>query len=176
MLLRRPVRHGVLWLAICGLSAIPSFWMAVHEQANIPAMLVGISLFVVAYSFVSISLSGWIQQRKVVCRAIQAGFGFRLILSAISVVALMLNVPDGMKMLLLHDGISGQIALVQAKHMFGLLSYDRIEGHAGVTFVATVLQGMLLNLLLLPVMTVFYVGLKLFVTFAAIMSPKGETA
>lgn len=171
----RLVRHGVLWLVICSVAAIPSFWMALSVQANIPAMIVGVLLFVLVYTLVSTSsFSDWIKRKRVMFRAVQLGFGLRLVLSAIAVLSIVMNIPDSMKMTMLHDGMTGQIALESAKHVFGYSVLDKIDEHMGITFIATLLQGVLLNLLLLVAMAIFYGVLKLFVTIAAILSPKGE--
>lgn len=169
-------RYAALWLVICGGSAVPSFWMAMTIQASLPAMIAGVLVFVVGYTVLSCSsLYAHLKQKKHLFRAFRAGFAFRLILSVLSLLALLADDADMMEFILLHDGVSGQIAVETAKRLFNLSAGDPLDGRHAVTFVATLLQGLLLNAIVLLTILVFYSILKMCVWMVARLCPKGET-
>lgn len=167
-------RHAALWLVICGCSAVPSFWMAMTIQASVPAMILGVLAFVVGYTVLSCSpLYVHLKQKTHLYRAFRIGFAFRIILSVLSLLALLADDADMMKFILLHDGVTGQIALETAKGLFKLSAGDPLDGRHAVAFVATLLQGLVLNAIVLLTILVFYSILKLCAWIGA-KRPKGE--
>lgn len=147
------VRRLLLWTVVCCVSAAPSFVLA-SDGFDRPAMVLGVALFVLAYTAVT-STAGFqrFHDRPFVRRTLYIGYGTRLLLS----VAFPLGVGADMMPGMLSIGIVRGMGL--EPHGF--------EG----TLATTVVQGTLLNLLLAFFMAGVYGVQKAFM--APPPAPKG---
>ncbi len=128
----------VIWTVICTVSAAPSFLLAFSEF-DLGAMVCGIGVFILAYTVVTgTETFRRCEAMAFVERTLYAGFGLRIMLTAV--------VPAGLVVDLLVGAISIQITR-------GLFADS--EGFA-CTFVTTLVQGALLNVALFIVMAVLY--------------------
>ena len=145
------VMNAILWSAICGLSAVPSaVWALGFNDLSFDgwAILVGLAPFIVAYAVAP--NTPWFPKlaaQPFVRRTLKIGFGIRL---AISVIF-----PLGM----------------YADYPTGRFCFEFIESHMpssfvpvgpgsnvlfGATLLITLLQGVLLNLILITLMAVVW--------------------
>jgi hypothetical protein len=85
------LRQLMIWTVVCGLSAGPSFVIALggfDDPAEILAMLAGIGCFIVGYA--AVSSTRWAQRRRrrpFVLTTLKIGYGTRIFLSAASALA-----------------------------------------------------------------------------------------
>jgi hypothetical protein len=138
------IRRFVLWTIVCGVSAAPSFMWASHEFDE-EAMVVGVALFVLAYTAISCTPAfERFYHRPFVRRTLHIGYGVR--------VGLSIAFPIGMG----------------ADMMPGLLSVGFVERMLGNardftgTLATTIVQGTLLNIILLLFMAIVYAVQKTF--------------
>jgi hypothetical protein len=84
-----------LWSAVCIISAIPSFYWALEVRANIPAMLVGIVLFIFGYTAITSSDFYKKQKQKIFWfAAMKLAFKVRIFYSLLSIATIILFAPN----------------------------------------------------------------------------------
>lgn len=142
--------HFLVWTLVCYLSAIPSFLLGIiafDKPHEVIAMLLGILVFVVAYTMVS--SSAWfarLQQIPQLYTAFKAGFVLRIIASIVY--------PLGQA----SDIYLGVLAL-------GIVDYvwdtDAERWATLAIFLATLVQGVLLNIVLSMIIGFIFVVLRL---------------
>jgi hypothetical protein len=133
------VRRLVLWTFLCGVSAIPSFYVGSHEF-DTRAMLVGVGVFSVAYTLFT-STTGFrrFAERPSVRRTLYIGYGTRIGISVLYPVGMAADLIPGF----LSVGIVGGLG-IDPKTFAG-------------TLLATLVQGTLLNIILSVYMAVVFV-------------------
>lgn len=137
-----------LWSTICIVSAVPSFFfgaMAYEEPDHIIAMLAGILLFIMLYTWVT--GADWFQRfrrRLFVDRTLKIGFGTRIFLS--------IAFPIGMY----PDILCGTISILLVAG-----DYRRVA-FASQVFLITIVQGLILNIVLSIYMLVVWCVQRLF--------------
>jgi hypothetical protein len=146
----------VLWTIVCGTSAIPSFLIAQDEGHDVAAMVSGVGLFIVAYTVVSSlpvvqRIKGWPHIRTTLI----IGYSVR--------VGVSVFFPAGFAI----DLLPGMMAVGFAESL-GLAP----RGFAG-TLVATLVQGILLNILLGIFMAAVYAILRATRTPPDALQPRG---
>ena len=83
-----------LWCFVCILSAAPSFYWALQIKANIPAMLVGISLFIIGYTAITSSdFYKKLKQKPFLFKALRWAFKIRVFYSIISIPCIIIPKP-----------------------------------------------------------------------------------
>ena len=150
----RPLRALGRWTLICSVSAAPSFFWGCglhHGFQHIVAMLAGILVFVLAYTAVECTryYHQIISLPHVHLTAL-IGYGTRILISLIFPIGLTIDMFTGIISVSLVDSLLG--------------SGTRLESTAPVSavsvFLTTVVQGVLLNLMLLAYMFIVYAGLR----------------
>ncbi len=127
-----------LWTLVCTVSAAPSFYLGV-KYFNLVAMVGGVAIFILAYTVVTgTEVFQWVSERRFVRRTLLIGYGTR--------VAISLALPIGLYV----DRFPGMVSTLLVEHFLG-----DPETFAG-SLAATLLQGALLNVLLLLFMTTIY--------------------
>lgn len=185
-------KYFLIWLGICYLSAVPSFYLASSENHSILAMLLGIMLFVLGYTIVcSSSFYDWIKSHKIIYRSLKFSFVIRLLISIFALISIVSQVDD---FTAIFDGNLGHITSpnkddvipsfafilsIYIDGLAGILTYSLIEGLTGlnlmeysgmrqqtvdevsaqslqigfmITLLATIIQGILLNIVILLIM------------------------
>jgi hypothetical protein len=148
-----PAQFGI-WTFVCILSAAPSFFMGgmIHSKpSQIAAMATGVLLFIVAYTL--IGSSKWAKRarrNRVFRRTVQIGYGTRIAISVIFPVSFIL------------DGLLGGISISATDSLFSIEPpvrwYPNDGNNIGFVpvFFTTILQGCLLNVVLLIYMSLVY--------------------
>lgn len=153
----RPLRALCRWTLICAISAAPSFFWgcALHaEPQHLAGMVCGILFFVLAYTVIECThYYHQIMSLPHVHRTAVLGFGTRILISVIFPIGLFVDMFTG----------TWSVALVQdlfpASQGF---SHGRAAASFLQVFTTTIVQGALLNGLLLIYMLFLYSGLRLF--------------
>lgn len=153
----------VFWLVICCISAAPSFLIAIGGGANIPAMVLGVIIFVFLYS--SINASGFYQSRIVarplLHKALSIGFTLRLVLTALSALLLVpgINIP----FFLICDAFPGMLAVAASKALVAepAVAYGKDVGASFLpTLITTLIQGVLLSVIVLVASLIVWIILS----------------
>lgn len=138
----RVASNFLVWTAICGVSAAPSFiWgMAIaHDAEHVAAMLTGIGIFVLAYTAVSsLRAVETFKRRPFVGRTLKIGYGTRIALSILFPAGLTLD---------LWCGIAA-VSITDLKHGAG--------NSFGLILATTLVQGVILNCILMVYMALIY--------------------
>lgn len=144
----RVLKHLALWTVICGISSAPSFFLAslvFNHPSQIAAMLIGIVLFILAYTTISVQPSvERVKRRPFVGRTLYIGYGARIALSAIYPIGVFVDLWCG----------------IVALAITGL--DDRTNESFAVVLLTTLVQGMVLNALLMIFMMLVYSVQRLF--------------
>lgn len=83
-----------LWGFVCIISAAPSFYWALQTKANIPAMLVGIVLFILGYTAITSSdFYKKLEQKPFLFKALKWAFKVRVFYSVISIPCIIIPKP-----------------------------------------------------------------------------------
>ncbi len=145
-------RHFATWCVVCWIAAAPSFYIGATigdmGSSRVAAMAVGVFLFAGAYT--RVSTSGWfrrLRRRPFVESTLKIGYGIRLVQSFLSIL------PP----LFVLDMIPGVVSVAVTGVLFGGIrpvgSHPEAHGFA-FFLVATLVQGCLLNAVLVVVMLV----------------------
>lgn len=130
----------VLWLVVCGISAAPSFLLAIgmtQHPLRIPAMIGGILSWTLIYTLADWNYLRKLRQKsRVFHRAMVTGFGIRVLISILLPVGCAADMFPGM--------IS--VSLVSGVFLMGNAEPYQLQSFPAVFF-TTVLQGALLNVL-----------------------------
>jgi hypothetical protein len=147
-LLQRFREQLIKWLWLCALIAVPSFLWAMGTF-DLVGMGLGVLTFVVAYAAIATvpRINNWARDPHV-RRTLKIGYGTRLALSALF--------PVGM----IVDAIPGMISLEISRVLWTEFTVDG-KGILG-TYIITLIQGGLLNGLLLVYMAMIYGLLRAF--------------
>lgn len=168
--MRAVVRRLLLWTFICVVSAAPSFLFASH-QFNHAAMIVGVCAFIAAYTaFTSTSWFNQLRRRPFVRRTLYIGYGTRLALSLLHGLAFAIAVSGRPTpwVFMLIDVWPG---LLSVEIVRTLLAAET-ESFIG-TLWTTLVQGTLLNIILLVFMLIVYLVQRLFMTPPPEQAPQG---
>ncbi len=129
----------VLWLIVCGISAVPSFLLAIgmtQHPLRIPAMIGGILAWTLIYALADWNYLRQLRQNsRVFHRAMVTGFGIRVLISIL--------LPVGCA----ADVIPGMISVSLVSAVFSMGSEPFQLQSLPAVFFTTVLQGALLNVL-----------------------------
>ena len=132
------VRRFVLWTIVCVVSAAPSFMWASHEFDR-DAMIVGVALFILAYTALTITPAfERFYHRPFVRRTLHVGYGVRVGLSILFPLGMGLDMMPGMLSVGIVEGVMGN-----GRDFAGTLA-------------TTVVQGTLLNVILFLFMSIVY--------------------
>ena len=133
-----------MWCFVCTITAIPSlfFGAAVSETPfAIPAMSVGILIFAIGYTVIDVLyLRTRVRQNPALRKTLWIGYIIRMAVSAGAPLGAMIDIWPGM------------LAVVLTSLIFG---EDQISSFVQVLF-ATLVQGVLMNAILLAVMLPIY--------------------
>jgi uncharacterized membrane protein YfcA len=138
-------RTGAKWLLVCGLSAIPSFLFgAAITKGQYEGMLLGILVFVAGYTWLDrrTATRRWRRDPRTQ-RTLRIGYGTRIAISVLFPIGSFLDV------------LLGAIAV----EFYQVASGDNIESPSfGLfdTFLTTLIQGSLLNVVLMVYMLVVH--------------------
>jgi hypothetical protein len=141
----------IMWSLICGLSAAPSFFMGYglfSHPWHVAAMATGVLAFVVAYTWVT--GTQWfanLKQGPFVRTTLYIGYGARLALSIFYPIGLIVDGLCGaLSTQIVIGGISGRIQHVSPPEVFA----------------TTIVQGIILNILLVIFLLLVYSAQRLF--------------
>lgn len=148
-----------LWLVLCTISAAPSFSYIYFDKLiddNIPAMLLGIVVFVFAYTVItSGNYYNRLKAKPRLFKSLKWAFGFRVVLSIASLAAFATLGIESISLVSPLDHIVTYILLMDGYP--GLLSLALVQDSMGLkltftgTLVATLVQGIFLNVILLAI-------------------------
>lgn len=146
------LRTLALWILICGVSAIPSFVMGM-QVAQHPhrafAMSLGVFIFAVGYTLVDLLFLHNRAKRNPALRlALFTGYIARMVVSVLFPIGIMIDVWTGFASVAIVSGIGAQDTVA-------LNTYTAI-------CLATILQGVFLNVILVAFMLLLYGLLNLF--------------
>ena len=161
-------KHLLIWTVICSIAAMPSFTFSLETNPNFAAIALGVALFIVLYTLASSSVFfDKIHANDIWRKALKFGFGIRVLqslfffcagpiawfgLSSPGAMAAVVSMPA-----LLLEGFPGILSLAAAFRLIhgsvpgaGTGSASMmLNGDFAVTFLATLFQGVLLNLVVL---------------------------
>lgn len=148
------LRRFTLWLAVCGASAAPSFAIASMDRANRAGMIVGVLLFVLAYTtFTSTPRFQGFYEKPHIRQTLRFGYGVRLLASAVAAIGAV--APDSLAWLMLPDFFCGMLSVVAGSVLTGRTGAESIRTFEGALLV-TCVQGALLNVIVFLLMLCFY--------------------
>lgn len=167
-----------LWSAVCIISAIPSFYWALDStKANVPAMFIGIVLFILGYTAITSSDFYKQQKQKIFWfSALKWAFRVRVIYSLLAIAVIIfysLNTQNakGAFWVSIVDGYLGVASIGIAELLIGnkgFITFRTYEDHMltaldntfFVTLFVTITQGILLSLLVLLVAVIIWCFLR----------------
>ena len=131
------LRTTVRWFLVCTISAVPSYVFGVGiSQAQISAMIIGILMFIVAYTCLDyVTATTAFRQNRRVARTLKIAYGSRIAISIIYPIAFVLDMFCGMVSISVTETISGSEVA------------DGSMGFAATLF-TTLVQGIVLNVVL----------------------------
>lgn len=140
---QRLPRNLAIWTVICGISAGPSFVVAISEfsePGDVIAMLAGVATFAIAYTILSStgSVNHFKRDRRVRL-TLRIGYVSRMVLSLLSFLPPFLVV----------DFVCGMISV-------SLTGLDNDPRSPIITYITTMVQGVILNVLLIMFMGLVY--------------------
>lgn len=131
--------------------------MAATNGANVPAMVVGVLLFVVGYTALTCTQRFERFYRRPFMRTtLYVGYGLRLLLSALTVAMLF-----GFVFPLVPDLVCGMVSVLGVKAVVGV-SEDQLLSHFGGALLVTCVQGAILNAVVGVAMAICYAFLRAF--------------
>ncbi|MDG2381498.1 MAG: hypothetical protein P8N76_07480 [Pirellulaceae bacterium] len=166
--------HGVgktllRWNIICGVSSIPSFLLGINfceTSTAIGAMLVGILLFALAYTYLDLRLfRSWRTSNPAFRRAMLTSFGVRLTASALFPIGVMADVWTGLISVTIVSYASQTLRGINIFPGYGnnTQSVSSVVGMEPIAVgLCTVLQGIFLSIILFTFMTIIYYVLLFF--------------
>ncbi|MGB0597186.1 MAG: hypothetical protein ACPGLY_10880 [Rubripirellula sp.] len=154
-------KTAVRWIVVCGISAVPSFFLGfLVTEGQIAGMLLGILTFAVGYTLLDFKTASLpIRQKRMVRRILRIVYGTRIGITVIFPIGFWVDTLCGFLSLSLLNFVTDSFESVGA---------DGSEMTFGMTFVTTLVQGCTLNAVLLVYGTVV-LGI-----YATIKSLKGE--
>jgi hypothetical protein len=159
-----------LWTIVCGISAAPSFALA-SDRFNDAAMVVGVCLFIAAYTAVTgTSFFQRLRRLPFVRRTLYIGYGARLALSLLHGTAFLVawSGAPSWWLFALVDVWPGVLSIELVQNLFG----REPETFVG-TLLTTLIQGTLLNAIVLVFMLVVYGLQRMFLTPPPVEAPHG---
>ena len=145
--LQRVPRNLLIWSTVCILSAAPSYYfgalLAGGQPEAVAAMAVGVLVFILLYTAAaSTDFAQRLKQQPFVARTIKIGYGIRIAQSLLSIVTPLTFVD------IICGGISLRIVGVTARPTTTTEFTDFL--------LATLIQGVLLNLIIAPQLAIIY--------------------
>jgi hypothetical protein len=160
---RSRARIVTYWIVVCSVSAIPSFLMGldvVQSPGGVSAMVVGVLLFIGAYVLLDVRYLEPLARRKRNFRtAMLWGFGLRATASLLLPAGLMLDMLPGLLSVTIVRMI---FPLPPGIHSPNGFPYDRSVLGFFPALLTTLLQGVIMNALLWPVILALYAALDFF--------------
>jgi hypothetical protein len=146
-----------IWTIICSISAAPSFFLAAtdfDQPAQVMAMFLGVACFILAYALLGCTpaVQRWRRSPRF-RRTVQIGYGTRMGMSVLSITFF-----AGSPFPIIVDMWCGMLAMGVVENV------NPYESEPLSIFLTTIVQGLLLNCLLLLYMVVVYVVLIPFVS------------
>ena len=158
------LRRLILWTILCSVSAAPSFFIA-REEHDDAAMIVGVCLFIAAYTLTTSTRAfARFHRRPFVRRTLYIGYGLRMILSLI--VPLAMGMQAGL--ILLVDLWPGIVSVLLVQNVLGAEAKSFIG-----TLATTIVQGTLLNIIIFIIMAIVYAVQRMFMTPPPEQAPHG---
>lgn len=155
--LRLVRRRFLLWLLICGVSAAPSFVMAVQNGGNTAGMVLGVLMFVIGYTLVTSTRPFQrFYSRPFIRTTMRLGYGLRLLLSALT-AGVMFDVIFP----IVPDLFCGYFSVLMGSAILRIPEQELIADFRGA-LVVTCIQGALLNAVVGVAMAIFYAILRAF--------------
>ncbi len=151
--MRHYLPYLALWTVVCSLSAAPSFWLAYGGGFHVSGMLLGITIFIAAYTIANASpLYNRIKERKpLLHRALCFGFGLRMLLSVTALILFLLQSGTltalGIDVIIYLDLYSGALAI----SLVELVSSSTDKHGFLFTLFTTLTEGTILSLAILLV-------------------------
>jgi hypothetical protein len=151
-------RQLLIWTTVCSIAAAPSFCIAAsefHRPNQIFAMLAAIAGFIAAYTVVS--CTAWAERfrrRPFVLTTLKIGYGTRLAISAATILAVS---SDQLMPVIAPDLFMGAGSLIIATEWLGAR-----ERSVEMVFLATIIQGVMWNIVLMIYMSIVYGLQRLF--------------
>ncbi len=162
---RSRTRIVTYWGIVCSISAIPSFLMGldvVQPPWGIPAMVVGVLLFIGAYILVDVRYLDPLARRKQNFRtAMLWGFGLRATASLLLPAGILLDMLPGLLSVTIVRTIFPPPPGSESTSIGFPYGVDNVFGFFPA-LVTTLLQGVLMNALLWPMILVLYSALEFF--------------
>ena len=132
-------RRLMLWTVVCAISAGPSFYWAAAVEYSIAAMVVGVVLFIIAFTVMtSTRRFARFRARPFVRRTLYIGYGLRMLVSIIFPAGMMIDMFPGLFSIYIVQSLG-----VPEKSFFA-------------TLMITLIQGTLLNTILSVIMLVVW--------------------
>lgn len=130
------------WTLVCGLAAVPSFVLgAIYTSGQFIGMLMGVVVFIAAYVGADIATQGTIWRRnETIRKTLMATYGFRMFISIVFPIGFYMDMFCGVisipvTQFLLHKNMKLDVG-------------DRADVGVAEAFVATLIQGVSLNIVL----------------------------
>ena len=155
------------WSFICGISAVPSFiwgYQVVQHPDKIAAMVIGILVFVVGYALLNVFVfRGQILDKPLLKRTVFIGYGTRLLISIVFPLGMLVDMFPG----IISVGIANLVVPSSGGQDAAINSFTG-------AVVGTIVQGILLNLVLLGFMLLVHVIQLLIVGARRNLSPQAS--
>ena len=136
------------WSLICILSAGPSFYVGLmlgQSAERVAGMIVGILLFIIAYTYADIAfLHRKTRESRRLRLALRIGYGIRMGLIVLPPAAAVIDIPAG----LLSVGLVNVLPVVGSAIEAGRGEPSSVGAAFLATLLATIIQGVLLNVVL----------------------------
>ena len=147
MSLHNTKQNFIKWSIVCSLCAAPSFMLAL-QSFNIPAMMLGVTVFIFLYSYANSSTAFYrlCQLRPQLKKALTWAFTLKIAQGLLGITAGMIGFQTG-EILLSFDFFAGLLAAVLLGDIFGLQD----DGSFSTTLLLTLAEGCILSILLLGI-------------------------
>lgn len=171
------LKQLAIWFVVCAVAAGPSFFLGGvvdnHSAANVLGMLLGVALWVLMYAVVgSTAWATAFRKKPFVLRTLRIGYGLRMVQSLVFIVPFFM----------IPDLIGGIISVSLTQFLFA--GFDPVGnvwsggprgGPAAIifafSFVATMIQGILLNGVMAILLLLIWAPQKMFMTAPPIGDP-----
>ena len=146
-------RRSVLWFSICAISSVPSFLWGANEF-SIPAMILGVVIFAASFTIISVSsLFRGVLHRPFLKRTFCIVFVLRVITSVILPIGIAVDLWPGL------------IATQAVEFGVTWLGFEPLRPEFFTTLLITLVQGILLNVLVVFLIVVLWAPQRCFLTW-----------
>lgn len=150
-------RRFALWLAICAVSAAPSFVLALALKASVAGMIAAVLAFAVLYTIVTCTERFERFHRRPFVRAtLYVGYGLRVAATLLSATAVLGRGAMPLGFLIFPDMMGGMLSVRVVGFLFGDPGGEGAVHTFAGAFLTTCVQGALLNVVVFIVMAIAY--------------------